>query len=71
MATSPGPNGGANVLKTAIESAGFFGADIRGSLSVGRFYDVFDAETGRLTDSELAAALRGELEKLLKAESAA
>lgn len=65
MSTSPGPYGAANVLKTATDSAGFFAADIRGSLSVPSFFDTFDAESGKLTDTGLAAALKAELEKLV------
>jgi len=64
MAASPGPGGGANVLKTALGAAGYFGADIKGSLSVGRFSDTFDSERGELTDATLAAALREQLKLL-------
>ncbi len=64
MSTSPGPYGAANVLKTAIDSASFFAADIRGSLSVPNFFDTFDSDNGQLTDSELAAELRKQLAKL-------
>lgn len=65
MAAAPGPGGGASVLRTATESAGFFGADLRGSLSVGRFSETFDKENGELTDPELAAKLRQHLTALL------
>lgn len=64
MSTSPGPHGAANVLKTAKDSAGFFAADIRGSLSVANFNDAFDVDKGQLTDAGLAAELRTELAKL-------
>lgn len=65
MSTSPGPYGASNVLKTANDSAGFFAADIRGSISVPNFNDTFDAEKGRLMDTDLAAELRAQLAKLL------
>ena len=64
LSTSPGPGGASNVLKTANDSAGFFAADIRGSLSVPNFYDTFDAESGKLSDAGLAAELRTQLAKL-------
>lgn len=64
MSTSPGPYGASNVLKTATDSAGFFAADIRGSLSVANFNDAFDVDKGQLTNNELAAQLRTELQKL-------
>jgi len=59
LATSPGPRGGRNVLKTAVTSAPFFGNDVRGELSVPSFGDNFEA--GALVESDhidaLAAAL--------------
>lgn len=65
MSTSPGPSGAASVLKMATDSAGFFAADLRGSLSVPNFNDNFDAEKGQLTNAELAAELRNQLAKLV------
>jgi len=65
MAASPGPGGGANVLRAATESAPHFGADVKGSLSVGRFADTSNSETGVLEDATLAASLREQLGKLL------
>ena len=64
MSTSPGGNGGANVLKTATEAAPHFGADLRGSLAVARFNDVFDKDTAQLSDPSLAEALRTQLKLL-------
>ena len=64
MAASPGPGGGASVLRSATESAGFFGADLRGSLSVGRFAETFDMEKGELIDPGLAAELRQHVKAL-------
>lgn len=68
MAASIGPNGGANVLKTANESASFFGANILGSLSVGPFSERFDIEKGSLIDPDLVATLRQSLQLIGKPE---
>lgn len=58
MATSPGPRGGKGVLGAAEMSLPFFGAELKGSLSVPRFQTVFDRDAGRLTDEELDGKLR-------------
>lgn len=58
LATSLGGRGGRNVLETAVKLAPFFGADVRGQLSVPSFNDNFDTDAGRLTDPDLDAALR-------------
>lgn len=58
LATSPGKRGGQNVLKTVVEAAPFFGADLKGSLSVGPFAEKFDQEAGRLTSPQDALVLR-------------
>lgn len=65
MSASIGPNGGANVLKTARESAPFFGADIKGSFSVGPFADKFDVDKNQLKDPELIKTLRSSLQALV------
>ncbi len=66
LATSPGPGGAQSVLAQAVASAGYFGADVKGSKSIPSFYDTFDLEKGapkegRLTDelSTLAHQLAG------------
>ena len=64
LATSIGPRGGQNVLRTAVESAPFFGGDVKGSLSVGPYSDRFDVETGRLTLPDDVLALRDALAAL-------
>lgn len=66
LSASMGPGGAASVLKSALGSAGFFGADIRGSLSVGPFGEKFDMEAGRLNDEDLDRSLREVLAALLK-----
>ena len=64
LSTSPGPSGGANALRTAVESAVFFGNDVVGNLSIPSFYDNFDATTQTLADSDLESQLRAALTAL-------
>ena len=64
LSTSPGKRGGANVLKTAVESTPRFGAEIVASLSVPVFREKFDADAGRLTDEALSAELESALAAL-------
>ena len=61
LATSPGPGGGARVLATAQGSAPYYGADLKGSLSIPSFYDNFDLESGTVSDE----AIRQDLETLV------
>lgn len=63
LSTSPGGGGAGSVLAQAMQSAQFFGADIKGSLSVPAFYDNFDMATGTLNNAELAAKLDAEVAK--------
>ena len=58
FATSPGPGGASNVLKSAIESAPFFNGDVRASLSVPSFYENFDRELGHFTNKEISAQIK-------------
>ncbi|MBQ4810195.1 NADPH-dependent FMN reductase [Pseudoalteromonas luteoviolacea] len=62
LATSPGPGGASNVLNTALQSAQFFGANVKGSLSVPSFYENFDSSTLQLSNPQL----RSELEIIVK-----
>ncbi len=57
LATSPGPGGAGNVLGLAKSSAPYFGAEVLADLSVANFYDVFDMENGRITDTDIQAQL--------------
>lgn len=57
LATSPGGRGGLSVLQIAEASLPRFGADVRGTLSVPKFGEVFDREAGVLTDPDLAEQL--------------
>lgn len=64
LATSIGRRGGANVLKTAIDSGPHFGNVVRGSFSIPSFRDSFDVKKGTLIDPKLDRRLRAELKKL-------
>jgi len=64
LATSPGGGGAANVLKLATESTPHFGGEVVASISVPKFGDNFDIETGTLTNPELAQTLRQSLKAL-------
>jgi chromate reductase len=46
FATSPGPGGAGSVLAAAKGSAPYFGMEVKGDLSIGKFYDEFDMEKG-------------------------
>lgn len=65
LSTSPSPYGGANVLKTVVDTAPFLGANIKGQLSVPEFPQNFDVEKGGLTNPELVTALREHLSQLV------
>lgn len=58
LSASPGPGGAKSVLAAATQSAGFFGGNIKASVSVPKFYDVFDMEAGTVTDADVAAQLK-------------
>ena len=64
LSTSPGQGGGASVLGAAIHSAPFFAMNVKGSLSVGSFYDVFDVENNRITDDAINEKLKSTLQNL-------
>ena len=53
LSTSPGAGGGANVLAVAVNSAPFFGADVKGRLSIPSFYENFDIEKNELIDQSI------------------
>ena len=61
MSASVGPGGGANVLKTAKDSAPFFGANVLNGFSVGPFGEVFDSEAGQLKNQDLIKEIRNSL----------
>ncbi|MGR5093857.1 NADPH-dependent FMN reductase [Vibrio maritimus] len=64
LATSPGPGGASNVLSAATNSAPYFGGNVKASVSVPSFYDVFDLETGKLTDSALIDKIESAIKQL-------
>eukprot|EP00903_Cladosiphon_okamuranus_P000819 g817.t1 len=57
LSASPGKGGAANVLAAAKGSASHFGADLKASVSIPSFFDVFDFDTNRITDPSLQQAL--------------
>ena len=57
LSTSPGPRGGATVLATAINSAPFFGGQVKASLAIPNFYDNFDVEQGVIKNESLKTEL--------------
>lgn len=63
-ATSPGPGGASSVLGLAKGSAGFFGAQLLGTLSVPKWGEAYDAETGSLTRDADIKALESALSNL-------
>lgn len=65
LATSPGPGGANSVLQAAQQSAQFFGADVKGNLSIPSFYDNFDMGTGELRNIEIKQQLTQTMGKLL------
>ncbi|MEO0576921.1 MAG: NAD(P)H-dependent oxidoreductase [Pseudomonadota bacterium] len=65
LSTSPGARGGASVLNSAVDSMQYFGGQVKAHLAIPRFNEVFDTETGQLTDQKLAVLLRDALATLL------
>ncbi len=70
LSTSPGPGGARSVLAAAEGAAGFWGGDLRGTLSVPRFGDAFDPERGELVDAGLVASLDEVLDALAEQQAA-
>jgi len=64
LSTSPGSQGGTSVLKSAEESAHFFGANILASQAIGSFDTVFDSTRNELSDSNVRNNLISRLEAL-------
>jgi len=57
LSTSPGPGGAASVLASAVNSAPFFGADVKGNLSIPSFYENFSVENHELIDQNIKMQL--------------
>ncbi len=66
LATSPGANGAQNVLKSAINSATHFGANVVGSFSLPSFSENFDVEKGEVTNDEIKQQLEALVSTALK-----
>ncbi|MEQ5806613.1 NAD(P)H-dependent oxidoreductase [Alteromonas sp. NFXS44] len=64
LSSSPGPGGAKSVLAAATGSAGFFGGNVKASVSVANFYDVFDMGTGEVKDDTVATELKAAVAKL-------
>lgn len=64
LSSSPGKRGGASVMAAALEGAPHFGADVKGSLSVGPFSEHFDEQSNSLVTPELVSALHEALSEL-------
>lgn len=57
LSTSPGPGGAASVLKTATESAPYYGADVKASISVPSFFESFDLKNHKITNVKVKKQL--------------
>jgi chromate reductase len=58
LSTSPGARGAASVLAAAVQSAPYFGAVVKASLSIPSFFDQFDLSTGTFKDPAMKEKLR-------------
>ena len=64
LSASPGPGGGRNSLAVANGAAPHVGLEVKETLSVPRFYDNFDMQSGRITNSDIQAQLETALSAL-------
>lgn len=64
LAATPGARAGANVLASQEMLAPFFGADLRGTLGIGKWADAWDADASALIRAEDATALDTLLRRL-------
>ncbi|OED45800.1 NADPH-dependent FMN reductase [Endozoicomonas sp. (ex Bugula neritina AB1)] len=64
LATSPGTGGGSSVLAVATMSAPYFDGVVKASISMPKFYDNFDLETGKVTDSGMQQQLLSAVQEL-------
>lgn len=65
LSTSPGPGGAASVLAAANNSAPYFDGDVKASLSVPSFYENFDMEAGRISNTEIDTQLKNAIQSLI------
>ena len=61
MSTSPGGYGGGNVMNTAKTFFPNFGADIKDTFSLSKFYENFDLESG-VINPEMLKELKEKIE---------
>jgi len=65
LSTSPGPNGGATNIQTLTQLMPWWGADIKGSYSLGSFYDYFvDGKLDPEKDQELTKSVTAFINEL-------
>lgn len=64
MATSPGGRGGASVLEIAKNSFPRYGANIVATFSLPVFYENFDVDTNKISNTELNAEVEAIVNKL-------
>lgn len=64
LATSPGAGGAASVLASAEASAPFYGVDLKDAVSVPSFYDAYDADTQKVTNTAALERLQSAVTKL-------
>ncbi|MCL1127555.1 NADPH-dependent FMN reductase [Shewanella surugensis] len=64
LSTSPGLGGAASVMRSALHSAPFFGADVKANLSIPRFFDNFDTTHHKMINEELNQKLIEAIAKL-------
>jgi len=65
LATSPGGRGGKSVLELALAQIPRFGGEIRGYVSMPKFYENFDSERGAIKNSEIDAEVKAAIQRLL------
>ncbi|MFT7621480.1 MAG: chromate reductase [Myxococcota bacterium] len=65
LSTSPGGRGGQTNLQHLATIMPFWGAEIGGSFSLGRFYDAWDMEQNRPTDPDQAARIQALIDGLI------
>ena len=65
LSTSPGARGGAGVLSAAVNAMPHFDGIVKGRFSLPSFYDNFDLNNKKISDSELLSQLKTEVRSLL------
>ncbi len=58
LAASPGPGGAISVFELAERSIGYFGGELRGSLSFPNFHQHFDVSNNQVTNAALQVQLQ-------------